>query len=164
MLTETIKKYLEELDFEPKLEINITPLYINRSVILSDKNGTNYIKNPRLYIVNSCAPSPVMRSYNLHARMLASRAVRRRAQTIVPDIDLFGSEILVSDTFVKKIELLADSVWDEFELDAEIMARIGGYLYLRKAPIEDCQNILTMSASSILEKYGESFIVECMDI
>lgn len=164
MLAKIIQDDLEKLDFNPKLKTEIIPLCINRSIILSDGNGTNYSKNPKLYIINDFAPSSDMRSPKLHARMLASRAVRRRAQTSMPDIDLFGSDVLISEKFVEKIEYLAFSTEDEYALDAEIIARIGGYLYLCNASLKECQEILTLDASCIVEKYGETFITKCMDI
>lgn len=165
MTTETIKKCLEELDFEPKLKIKIIPLlHLNRTIILSDGNGTNYVKNPKFYIINSYAdPSAVMRSKKLIAVMLSSRAIRKRVQVTVPDVNMFG-EVIVSEDFIKKIEFLSFLVEDEFELDAEIVARIGGNLYLHKASIEDRRRVLTMDASSIIEEYGEKFVVESMSV
>ncbi|HOI59965.1 MAG TPA: hypothetical protein PKU93_01420 [Candidatus Pacearchaeota archaeon] len=163
MLAKIIQDDLEKLDFNPKLKTEIIPLCINRSIILSDGNGTNYSKNPKLYIINDLV-SPNMRSPRLYARMLASRAVRRRVQTSMPDIDLFGRDVLVSEKFVEKIDYLAFSTSDEYELDAEIIARIGGYLYLCNASLKECQEILTLDASCIVEKYGETFITKCIDI
>ena len=165
MITETIKKCLEELDFEPKLKINIMPLlYLNRTIILSDGNGTNYVKNPKFYLINTHAnPSTAVRSPKLIAVMLSNRAVRKRVQVTVPDINIFG-EVTVSDDFIKKIEFLSFLVEDEFELDAEIVARIGGNLYLQKASLEERRRILTMDASSIVEDYGEKFVVDSMNL
>jgi len=164
MTTETIKKCLEELDFEPKLKIKTIPLLLRRIVILSDGNGTNYVKNPKFYIINNYVkPSTAMRSQKLIAVMLSSRAVRKRAQVTMPDINMFG-EIVVSKDFIKKIESLSFLVEDEFELDAEIVARIGGNLYLQKASLEDRRRVLTMDASSIIEEYGEKFVVESVNI
>ena len=165
MITETIKKCLEELDFEPRLKIKTIPLlYLNRTIILSDGNGTNYVKNPKFYIINSYSdPSAVTRSQKLIAVMLSSRAVRKRAQVTMPDINMFG-EVAVSKDFIKKIEFLSFLVEDEFELDAEILARIEGNLYLQKASLEDRRRVLTMDASSIIEEYGEKFVVESMSI
>lgn len=164
MTTETIKKCLEELDFEPKLKIKTIPLLLRRIVILSDGNGTNYVKNPKFYIINNYVkPSTAMRSQKLIAVMLSSRAARKRAQVTMPDINMFG-EIVVSKDFIKKIESLSFLVEDEFELDAEIVARIGGNLYLQKASLEDRRRVLTMDASSIIEEYGEKFVVESVNI
>lgn len=140
-----IENELKSLDFEPTLKIvPINIPFLRRRVILSDGNGTNYVKNPKVYLVNGKERS------ELAAVMLASRAIRRRAQ-IVLDVEKFEEE---------NFGFLFLLVEDDAELDAELVARMSGNLFLKGVPLEERKQFLLMNASEIISDYGEKFLLD----
>ena len=140
-----IENELKSLDFEPTLKIMpINIPFLRRRVILSDGNGTNYVRNPKVYLVNGKERS------ELAAVMLASRAIRRRAQ-IVLDVEKFTEE---------NFGFLFLLVEDDAELDAELVARMSGNLFLKGVPLEERKQFLLMNASEIISDYGEKFLLD----
>lgn len=140
-----IENELKSLDFEPTLKIMpINIPFLRRRVILSDENGTNYVKNPKVYLVNGKERS------ELAAVMLASRAIRRRAQ-IVLDVEKFEEE---------NFGFLFLLVEDNAELDAELVARMSGNLFLKGVSLEERKQFLLMNASEIISDYGEKFLLD----
>jgi hypothetical protein len=140
-----IENELKSLDFEPTLKIMpINIPFLRRRVILSDGNGTNYVRNPKVYLVNGKERS------ELAAVMLASRAIRRRAQ-IVLDVEKFEEE---------NFGFLFLLVEDDAELDAELVARMSGNLFLKGVPLEERKQFLLMNASEIISDYGEKFLLD----
>ena len=140
-----IENELKSLDFEPTLKIMpINIPFLRRRVILSDGNGTNYVRNPKVYLVNGKERS------ELAAVMLASRAIRRRAQ-IVLDVEKFTEE---------NFGFLFLLVEDDAELDAELVARMSGNLFLKGVPLEERKQFLLMNASEIISDYGGKFLLD----
>ncbi len=140
-----IENELKSLDFEPTLKIvPINIPFLRRRVILSDENGTNYVKNPKVYLVNGKERS------ELAAVMLASRAIRRRAQ-IVLDVEKFEEE---------NFGFLFLLVEGNAELDAELVARMSGNLFLKGVSLEERKQFLLMNASEIISDYGEKFLLD----
>lgn len=140
-----IENELKSLDFEPTLKIMpINIPFLRRRVILSDENGTNYVKNPKVYLVNGKERS------ELAAVMLASRAIRRRAQ-IVLDVEKFEEE---------NFGFLFLLVEGNAELDAELVARMSGNLFLKGVSLEERKQFLLMNASEIISDYGEKFLLD----
>ncbi|MDD2548337.1 MAG: hypothetical protein PHO04_02555 [Candidatus Pacebacteria bacterium] len=140
-----IENELKSLDFEPTLKIMpINIPFLRRRVILSDENGTNYVKNPKVYLVNGKEGS------ELAAVMLASRAIRRRAQ-IVLDVEKFEEE---------NFGFLFLLVEGNAELDAELVARMSGNLFLKGVSLEERKQFLLMNASEIISDYGEKFLLD----
>ena len=140
-----IENELKSLDFEPTLKIvPINIPFLRRRVILSDGNGTNYVKNPKVYLVNGKERS------ELAAVMLASRVIRRRAQ-IVLDVEKFEEE---------NFGFLFLLVEGNAELDAELVARMSGNLFLKGVSLEERKQFLLMNASEIISDYGEKFLLD----
>lgn len=165
-IAEEIEEKLKELDFEPQLKIKKASVpFLNKRVLLAD-GKSSHPKNPTICLINEFGPEDEFfgRSAETIAVMYAAIVIRKRCRgkDKKPGLFLQIKDLKSDKNFWKVATELYMKTWDEWEFDAEIVARIAGYLFDNKHPITEIKEILTMDASAIIEKLGMNFIRQSM--
>jgi len=151
-LADHIEEQLRCFDYSPQLEIVKVDLNYGRRIYLSDGRHS-CPKNPTMYILNNCAESSEWYDDEVMGIMVAMRWVRRRAQSGDDKPQPFPY-IIDPGVFEWMDSLLFDS-WDEYEADAEIVARIAAAMKSsERFSTKEIAEIARMPAEEILKKVG----------
>ncbi|MFZ3057801.1 MAG: hypothetical protein WA092_02015 [Minisyncoccales bacterium] len=151
-LADHIEEQLRCFDYSPQLEIVKVDLNYKRRIYLSDGRHS-HPKNPTKYVLNSRAESSEWYSDEVMAIMIAMRWVRRRAQSGDDKPQPFP--YIIDPGIFKWMDSLLFNSWDEYEADAEVVARIAAAMKSSgRFSTKEIAEIARMPAEEILKKVG----------
>ncbi|MFA5153161.1 MAG: hypothetical protein WC554_11420 [Clostridia bacterium] len=151
-LADHIEEQLRCFDYFPQLEIVKVDLNYGRRIYLSDGRHS-CPKNPTKYVLNSRAESSEWYSDEVMATMVAMRWIRRRAQSGDDKPQPFP--YIIDPGIFKWMDSLLFNSWDEYEADAEVVARIAAAMKSSgRFSNKEIAEIARMPAEEILKKVG----------
>lgn len=151
-LADLIEEQLKCFDYFPQLEIVRADLNYGRRIYLSDGRHS-CPKNPTMYVLNNRTESSGWYSDEEMAIMVAMRWVRRRAQS--GDNKPQPFPYIIDPGVFKWMDSLLFNSWDEYEADAEVVARIAATMKSSgRFSNKEIAEIARMPAEEILKKVG----------